>query len=277
MRKEDIIEQSKNVNEEEFNEFYKGYAESVSKQINSVYIDLTYLQDIYLGGILNMTSDLDVYQYILSQVDEYNNRCTDNHVDFFPDLNLKETDLLEYIKNNSKLLIRTSPPTDMCEHLYSIHHNHLLENKHKIGMKDPVRKITYIINTYPLILDTEDMKFLKDRFIYMIKDTVINFGVINKPSNNLSLNTYKKFDIWYLSDLGLWSDSSCNGYDAMYRRMYLNNSEIFTEPRITNKEILDKMSELTNDDLKSVEQNTILSLNYFADVSYLRSKVIVKK
>lgn len=277
MRKEDLINISQNVKEDEYNEFYKGYSDSISGQIENIYIDLTYLNDIYLGGILSYTQDKDVYQYILSCMDRYNNRCTDEYIEYFPDLNLNETELNEYIKNNSKLLIKISPPTIMYKFLPNIHNGHLLDNKYKVGLKEPVRKITYVINTYPLVLDEEDMKFLKKKFIYTIKDSLINFGVISKPSNNLSINTYKKFNIWYLSNLESWSNKDSNGYLALYKNLLLRNSKIYIEPRIYNKEILSKMNELTERDFKSIEQSTILNLNCFADVNYLRSPVLIKK
>lgn len=277
MTREDLINISKNTTEEEYNSFYKGYSESVSKQIEYVYMDLTYLQDIYLGGILNMTGDDEVYPYILSMMDRYNERCTDNYLSYFPDLNIKEEDLFNYVRANSKLLLRTSPPTNVLKHMYQIHRNYLMDNKYKIGMNDPIRKLTYIINTYPLSLEKEDMLFLKQRVIDVIKDPVINFGVISKPSNGLSMDTYKKFNVWYISDLGSWSNVNCNAYKAMYVSLYLRNSTVYMEPRITNPEILDNLSKLTEDGLRSLEQNTILSLNCFADVNYLRSSVLIKK
>lgn len=277
--KEKFLEISQKITDKDHENFFKLYSQNVCNQIESVYIDITYLQDIYLGAILEMTQDKEVYSYISSCMEDYNKRFLEGYSKYFPELNLKDEDIIEYVKDkkHSKSLIRFSPPTDMYLALKNIHKDIIIENRYKVSQKEVINKITYVVNVYPLSLDETDMKFLKERFISCLYDRHINFGVISKPSNSLSSNTYKKFSQLYVSDLNSWGDKNSNAYKELYVNLSLNNSTIYMEPRITNKEILEKLNEFTETDYANLERYTLLNLNYFADVRFMRPTVLIKK
>ena len=266
------------ISKEEHEAFFKAYSEQISKQIEYIYIDLTYLQDIYLGGILNLTEEKDVYSYILKQLKKYNLRIDNNYASYFPELNLTNEEIINYVsdKNNSKLLMIASPATDMYKYLGILHKKTLENNKCKIGIKNTIRKLTYIINTYPLILDNESMKFLKKRFILSLHDPIINFGIISKPCNSLSIDTYKKFDKLYISDMSSFSDEESTGYQALYKSGILFNSTIYTEPKITNPEVLKSLKEMDENKFMNMHYMTLLGLSIFTNIKYLRSQIWIE-
>ena len=280
-QKDRLVEFSKTIPKETIDNFNVQYRKMVSRQISDIYIDLTYLHDIYLGGILHMTADKPVYKYIKDQLERYNIRMIPDHASHFPELNISEDELFSYISNPQVCsdLIKISPPTDMYHALSTINRATIYDNKCKIS-KDvkTIETLTYVINTYPLKLSKEDMIFLKSRFMLGCGTTNLKFGVICQPSWNMNVNVYSRFDVMYVYDFYRWCDDKTSiAHQLLFKEggpmMYTN---IYIPPRITNPEILEKVKEYTDDDFLALEKSTLIAYNSYAEVKYARASVIVQ-
>lgn len=280
-RKEQLLELSKQISEQDREAFAEAYRKFVTKQVSHIYIDISYLQDCYLGAILHLTADKQVYPYILQQLSQYNERITECHVTAFPDLQLTEEQLEEYVKNpeHADVLIKTSPPTDMYMALRAIHVDILRTNRSKCSLGvSPVTQLTYIINTWPLVLEKTTMLFLKARFMLALKDTSINFGIISTPSYNLGKDIATQIDHWYVDKFSEWGEHPKSPvYKLLFVEKAMQYCKIYIPPRITNPETLSKMATMTEQDFLNMEKATLMQLNMFSEIRYIRSHVSLRK
>lgn len=260
-------------------EFSKAYRRLSAQQISNIYIELPYLLDVYLGSLLWMTKDdSNAFQYILNNLNRYNNRVLIEHAPYFSELNITETQLLEELKStkDSRLKILTAPPTDMWKELKSFHFEYLESNKKKecadIRVTD---QITYVINTWPLQLEEEGIRQLRVKFIIGIGDRNINFGVVSEPGWNMNPKHYSEFDRWFIYHFDHWTDDpECNAFKAL-ADMKLEESHVFTQPRVSDPDTVKLLDEFTLQDYTELEKSSLMLMNLKTTFQYYRTKLVM--
>lgn len=279
LRKQILTEITNKYSADERDDFIKAYRSEATRQISSIYIELPYLLDVYLGGLLWMTKDdPKAYQYILNRLSDYNNRIQVEHAPYFSELGITEEQLLELLKDPEQAEFRmmTAPPTTMWKDLREIHQGIVTENKMRESLNvSPVTTLTYVINTYPLVLSVEAAKKLKSRLILGLKETSINFGVISVPGHELEEKHYKEFDHWFIYHFYNWSEHpESNGAKALMD-LRMVKAELFAPPRVSDPEVVKLLPTYTLDDYAILEKNSLAALNAFASFQYYRSKIIL--
>lgn len=261
-------------------EFTKAYRRLSAKQIATIYIELPYLLDVYLGGLLMMTKDNpDAFQYIYNNLDRYNNRILIEHAPYFGDLNISETQLLEFLQQPENQLIKmlTAPPTDMWDALKSLHLDYMETNKKKECIDiSVVDRLTYVINTWPLQLDEDGIKKLRLKFIIGLGDRNINFGVISTPGWNLNERHYREFDNWFVYHFHHWVDDETTNACKALADMQLENASIYTPPRVSDPETITALHEYTLQDYTNLEKRSLVVMNLRTTFQYYRTKVLSK-
>lgn len=164
--------------------------------ITNIYFDLMCLKDIKLGSLLFnilQNNKKDEYQYLLTKIEDYNNRKDHALMYYFPDLPYKEEYILSCLQD-PKIVDRIfviSPTTACYENLRSI----LLHVKKHNDHTDKSLPINVTINIHPFPITNLIKKFLFD----VIKSIC--------PTFKLSLIVKK---LKYISPTVL-SDASKNG------------------------------------------------------------------
>lgn len=279
LRKQILTEITNKYSADERDDFIKAYRSEATRQISSIYIELPYLLDVYLGGLLWMTKDdPKAYQYILSKLESYNNRIQVEHAPYFGELGITEDQLLEFLKDPKQAEFRmmTAPPTTMWRDIQSIHKGIVTENVMRESLNvSPVTTLTYVINTYPLVLDVEAAKKLKSRFILGLKETSINFGIVSVPGYELEEKHYREFDHWFIYHFHQWSMHPESSGAKALMDLRMMKTEIFAPPRVSDPEVIKLLPSYTLDDYATLEKNSLAALNAFASFQYYRSKIIL--
>lgn len=71
----------------------------LEKTIDSIYVDIEFLQDFRLGALLQLIQTQKEYDYIYSRITDYSSSLDDDTMKHFPELKITEAQIDEYIKN----------------------------------------------------------------------------------------------------------------------------------------------------------------------------------
>lgn len=263
----------------ERDEFVSAYRKVAAQQTSMIYIELPYLIDIYLGGLLWMTRDSEeAYNQIIEQIPRYNNRILVEHAPYFGKLNITEAELLQTITDpaNQQILMQTSPPTNMWKDFRLMHIAILSENKAKDSLGvNVVDRLTYVINTWPLKLTIEQSKELKARFILGIGDPHINFGVVSVPGHQMEPAHYLEFNEMYVYHFHKWSDETdSNGAKALMN-LDLMKASIVAPPRVSDPEVVKLLPGFKLADYTELEKRSLIALNGFTTFQYHQAKILL--
>lgn len=253
-------------------DFINALNEDMMRPIKMVYIDLPYIQDIFLGSILLDNFKEECYNHIIDCLPKYNERYSLMHTDHFPKLNYTEDELYSYLKNSSNVekILKTAPVTEIFLHLPELHKN-ILEHNEKVLLDEKQEKIKYIVNTYPLKLTTEQMSIIKDRLQFV--STEITVGVVSAPINKLPSTIYTDADIWFVYDISGLFDKETVGGKQFLDSLSLRNSVVYSPQRIGNSSVLDDLPFMKEDDINTVFADTAFVLNLYTEFNYLNSKI----
>lgn len=239
--------------------------------IQAVYIDLPYIQDIYLGGLILSHYNEKDYTYILSKLPEYKSRITFGHAEHFPDLGMTEDQLVEYVTDRSNItnLLMLSPMTSLFLELPNLHKN-LQDHNARVSEKPfPIR---YLVNVYPLALNEAQMNLLKLRFS-VLPD--IQFGIIQKPLKNLQDQIFTSTQIWFIEDMSATVDQESNcgkHFTAFTFKDYVVNSP----KRIGNSFVLDKLKDLSDQRIQEIFEDSALVANFFTNFYFLNADIKIE-
>ena len=150
---DDDFELNQEAKDKLFDDINQLLTKDLFSPIKQIYVEWSYLQDIYLGSLVNLCKSQDDYTYILNQISKYNDRILRGHASYFPKLKYTDSDLETYMntKDTNLLILGTSPMTNIFQNLKDLIDRILLRNS-KLDHKEPLK---LIINTYPLILTQE--------------------------------------------------------------------------------------------------------------------------
>ncbi len=174
--------------------------------VNTIYVELSVIQDIYLGALLCLLKDESEYNYVLSGLSNYNSRYLLGCAQYFPDLKIEESELQKILEDPEHTLniIRSSPMTkafsQLGEFILMIHeHNRLVNARDKT--------LTIYLSTYPLKFSHEvyskEMfitigRELKNRVTWLQKNLKLNVTDVNP--NELQFSTFKKMNAFFVRD-----------------------------------------------------------------------------
>lgn len=238
-----ISEVSNFISKEEF---------SPTKQI---YVEWTYLQDIYIGSIISLCKNQEEYNYVLNNLEKYNDRILRDHSLYFPKLKLSEDQLETFIKDskNSKLLLYRSPLTNIFINFKELI-EFIYDKNHKFGDDSP---ITIIINIYPLPITEEFKLYIKHVREYL--KSAIKIGIVSSPIQKLDLSMLLSSDILLIDrfDYFLKDEHSktCQAFfDDPFPQFF--NKTIITPKVIDNEEVKKNVLNLSEKELDRIFEIT---------------------
>lgn len=264
-----------------FDDYLDEIMEETFGPIKNVYIDLRYMQDFYLGAILALCKSKDEIQYVIDNIDYYNNRYIEDVVEtVFPKLHLTETEVQEYIHDpkNHSFLFRTAPVTDFCRMLKDI--NVDIETQNIAASSNDTNVVCiYNINTYPLTLSYRDKKQLKEKLQWFTDRKNLLIATMNVPIENINMDTYKEFRYMFAYDFYRIIQPTplpTAGFTAFYEKRYLYNNFVFAPFRIVNDKILEEVKYYNADKLEELVLNTARYLSICSKFSYINPKITVR-
>ena len=273
-------ENSNNIDLGDLGNFTEDFTNAFSKfyktPIKRIYIDLPYIQDIYLGALLQLIKTEEEYNYIIKNIGNYNHRLKEDILFYFPKLNITRDMLNEYISNkdNTLKLLAVSPYTNMFQNLKTLHANITGMNKivSDIKVQSP---ITYIVNTYPLILPIELKRFLKSRFSYISED--MTFGTMSKPISIIDRDEFANNDLFLIYNIDNFVSEKSNHLDYFYKQLKYSQKYICSPKRIYNKELLDDVEFLNKEQVEKCMILTESLLGTCSEFSYLDPTILMLK
>ena len=174
---------------------------------NNIYLDLAYIQDYYLGMLLAILQSPEEYKYVYDQIPEYNERIQNGCAKYFPDLNVTEEQLFDFVKDPQYTvnLLRTAPITSGYSTLKEVWLS-LMDHNQLIG--EPNIKYNVFVNIYPMTFSSKvHSKDALDKIRTIIKDRIKYFNsnckvyVVDFPTKDISLKMFKDMHAFLIMDL----------------------------------------------------------------------------
>ena len=225
--------------------------------IKQIYVEWTYLQDIYLGALINLCKAQSDYDYILSQISKYNDRLTRDHCSYFPNLKYTDNQLESYINTPdvNLLILGTSPMTNIFRNLKELVSRIIVRNS-KLSHKDPLK---LIVNLYPLKLTNE----VKGLVLYMLNQVFIGTEIIiiSNPINKLNADRLIECDILLIDRMDIFfSDDNSSVFKYFFSEPISKflKCAIITPKVIDNKELQSILSEKTNEEIEEIFNTTAI-------------------
>lgn len=245
-----------NISKEQFiSEVSNFVAKEEFTPIKQIYVEWSYLQDIYIGALISLCKNQDDYNYILNNLEKYNDRVLRDHSLYFPKLNINEEQLETFIKNpkNSKLLLYRSPLTNIFTNLKELV-LFVYNKNHKLGEDEP---ITIILNIYPLPITDEFKLYIKHVKDYL--HSFVKVGIVSAPIQMLNISTLLTSDILLIDrfDYFLKDEKSetCQAFfDDPYPKFF--DKTIITPKVIDNKKIIDNILNLSKEQIEKIFETT---------------------
>ena len=259
-----------------FDDLNQALTKDLFSPIKQIYVEWSYLQDVYLGAIISQCKSQSEYNYILSQLDKYNDRLIRNHSSYFPELHYTDKDLETYmnIDNNNLLVLGTSPMTNIFRNLKELLDRIDLRNS-KLGHKEPLR---LIINLYPLILTQE----VKGLLSYMLNQVFVGVEpiYISSPINKLPASKLIECDILLIDRMDLFF---CDAESSTFKYFFSEpiskfvNCAIITPKVIDNSDIQKVLHEKSEEDIEEIFKTTSAICGLMTDLIYINPIVYADK
>lgn len=257
-------------------DFTKAFNKFYTTPIKRIYIDLPYIQDIYLGALLQLIKTKEDYKYIINNLGPYNHRLKEDILFYFPKLKIEKEELDNYIKNeeNAFKLLSFSPYTNMFQNLKLLHSNIDKINNVVADMR-AYPSITYTINTYPLVLSLKLKKFLKYRFSYIANNII--FGTMCKPISIIDQDEFVGNDLFLIFNVDNFVSEHSNHLDYFYKQLKYSQKYICSPKRIYNQELLDDINYLTKEQIEKCMILTESLLSTCSEFTYLDPTILMLK
>jgi hypothetical protein len=186
-------------NEQEHQDYTKSWFESLSFEMNNIYLDLAMLRDIRLSTLLYITQDLPNHiTYIKQNLAKYDQRIQDENIfEYFPEYEYLKGKYTRCINDTSlhPYLWTISPITFLLPMLAYITD---LGRKSAV-MHQRVYTANFFINTYPYQVDLRLLKLLKKQFAYIYPN--YTFNVLFKPYEKLDKTLCDSIDMFFIENI----------------------------------------------------------------------------
>ncbi len=250
--------------------------QNMLKPIKSVYIDLPYIQDVYLGALILEHMNEKDYKYIYSRIPEYKKRWKLTHADYFPELNYTEEQLLRYMKNqdNAKNILLVSPMTSLFRHLPDFHQD-MTNHTKKVSASNELPIIRYVINVHPLNPTNEDLHIIHERIKSVAPNALVGF--IKKSLGDVQPSLYTDNDIWFIYDMFPLMNVERPAGQHFAKHFSFRESLIFSPRRMGTPELLQEFDQFTEKELHTLSIQTATALNLYSDFYYLDIDIKTEK
>lgn len=259
---------------EDAQSFVADMTREYTSPVTQIYIDLPYIQDIYLGTVLLQIETEEQYKEVIKRIPKYNERKVFDRFSFFEDIFSKDL-LVSYLENpgNTKKILVTSPFTNAFLNLRTSHYE--LEQYNKIVTGNNTKTfITYIVNTYPLILDgTERQKF---KSIFEFVSDRIQLGVLSSTIDKTDLTMLSKSQILLIDNWDLFVGDNETTAKAYYLKQIFRNAQVFTPRLIYGEEFLKELPTMEPENIEKSLQMTEAVMGLCSQFKYLTPIVLLK-
>jgi hypothetical protein len=253
----------------EIEEFNKQIFSKQLSPIQYIYIDFLMLKDIYLGALLLLCTPNE-YQYIITHLENYNNKVlNDSVLNYFPKVKtVTDADIHTYISDpkNSLQLAIASPVTRLYNEFVFFMRIVLQHNSVLVGTSE-CADITLCINTYPLPYSS-DVKNMCAMFIKSIHDKFklqyVSSPLAHIDEESLLINGKPRYDIMFIYDLSSFISEESKSYRSFVKHLRYFHTYIFTPPRIELSlyDEIKKSGKNFDDIFKNTEAVMSLSCNF---------------
>ena len=173
----------------------KQYFDAINTHISKIYVDMEMLQDFRLGALLSTLTVKEEMAYILSQLEQYNNRFDLNTAKHFPVLHKTDEELDEIIKKESLKIAFISPWTRIYDNFHAVLAFLGINNKHVNDKKELLQ----------VVINCADMEYpiqLFDRLVRSLQQFhgKISFKLSHYPRYQGPLDFYLQFDMFFMYD-----------------------------------------------------------------------------
>jgi len=289
----------------------------ITKPVKTVYIDLQYLQDLYLGTMVLLTStinpDKEKFNHIVSNISKYNSRVVYDHAGCFPDLHLTDESLREYMNDPQyrNVILCSSPATTLTLEFSKIHNFIRTRNVHH-GYTGP---ISYWINTFPITTcDENDHIVIKEKILYFDpenylanlfdlhgrsaefletlqreyvdlfqqseswnKEATVRVALTSTPFTKLSKESLIQPDAFFIYDLEGVDDPSKNIYDYLVNQKLIEDCPVFAPERLWDRDLIKKLPYLTQQQRDGIFAATMLTTSMYFALTYLNPNILVEE
>ena len=232
---------------------------------NGIYVDICWLKDIYLGGLIASVKTEAQYRSLYQGVERYQKRVIDDPSTTHPELGITLKQLEEVLLKEGEKVYRLSPVNTFMV----MFHNLLISinNKDAVTKKKRVPKL--IINLYPIEL-SDDKKVA----IGLYYNELFGFDtrVISKPIETIDVSVIKALDLMYIYDFHRFIESE--RYSKEFSELHFEHLRIYTLKRIKDVEILDKCK--TKEQLDKEFNSIEIYMNFMCHFDYLPNLTVCK-
>lgn len=258
-----------------FSDISKSISDEIFSPIKQIYVDWTYLQDIYLGAMISLCKNKDDYAYLIENIDKYNDRVIRDHAYHFRKLFKSDIQLEKYIRveDTSSYLLASSPFTNMFNNFKTMLHSSITRNL-KLGY---LEKIKVIVNMYPLVIGDIAQKIIKDIMKNCYLD-VIKLGVVSEKISDIDLNLLTDSDILLIDRFDLFLADNTKTQSAWYTTPIpeFMDKAVITPKVIDNVEFISKLDTLSKEQIDEVFDNTETVMSICAQFKYISPIILLE-
>lgn len=256
-----------------FENINKTLTDNLFTPIKQLYVDWSYIQDIYIGALVNLCKSQQDYNYILKQIPNYNDRIVRGCSSYFPELNYTDNDLIKFMntKDNGLLVLGTSPMTNIFRNLKTLVEQAQLRNL-KLGYTN---KLKLIFNLYPININRDIAGLIS----YMINQVLfdMDFDIISKPINTIEIETLVNCDILLIDRMDIFFTKDSNTTIAFFddTNFPFSKCAIVTPKVIDNTQIQEDLSNKSQEEIDSIFKITAHLCGIMSNFIYINPIIFI--
>lgn len=248
---------------EKFKEANNDFFLKENKPIHNVYVDLEYMQDLYLGALLSTITVEEEIQYISKQLDAYNKRYDLATMKYFPVLKYKDSDL-NMMLNSSKIntICRIAPFTSI---YYTLIKSLILFMENNIRISDINSPVHLMINIDNFDYPEQLLQVLKSTIYRSCKN--IKITINNAKRYTEPVDFYLKYDVLFLADYGAFIKEG-----TLLSNAFVGDGK-FIDTKIVAHPYIDMSLNHKEEDYDYILASTEAGMDVFCDFCFLPSTI----
>lgn len=250
--------------------------EEIFSPIKQIYIDWTYLQDVYLGSMISLCKNQEEYNYIRSNIEGYNNRIIREHTLLFRKLFKSDLELEEYMNDTEKssLLLVMSPMTNMFNNIKVLLKS-IIERNKKLGYETPLK---VILNMYPLAINDISIKIIKEIMNHCYLP-YLQLGIVTEKISDIDIDTLINSEILLIDRFDYFLSDNTKTQEAFYTAPISKffDCAVITPKFIDNKEIINKLETLSKEEIESTFDITSSVCGLSSSFQYISPIILLEE